>query len=92
MRLLLLFHRLAEVKAITIHPKDFTVVRQAVRQGRCHMFALDDLAHAPQHQITCQQQTAPFAVRLITDAISLIAELLAADYAERLHFSAHRLA
>ena len=41
-RLFLLFHRLAEAKAFTIHLNDFTVVRQAVQQGRCHVFALED--------------------------------------------------
>ena len=62
--LLVLFHRLAEAKAFTIHLKDFTVVSQAVQQSGRHAFALKDLTPVAERQIAGQQQAAAFvAVR-----------------------------
>ena len=58
--LLVLFHRLTEAKAFTIHLKDFTVVRQAVQQSGRHAFALKDLAPVAERQIARQQQAAAF--------------------------------
>lgn len=59
-RLLLLFHRLAEAKAFTIHLKDFTMMRQPIQQGRRHAFALEDLAPIAEGKIARQQKTAAF--------------------------------
>ena len=36
------------------------MVRQAVQQGRCHAFALKDLAPVAERQVAGQQQTAAF--------------------------------
>ena len=58
--LLVLFHRLAEAKAFTIHLKDFAVVRQTVQQSGRHAFALKDLAPVAERQIARQQQAAAF--------------------------------
>ena len=55
-----LFHRLTEAKAFTIHLKDFTVVRQAIQQGGRHAFALKDLPPVAERQIARQQQAAAF--------------------------------
>lgn len=58
--LLVLFHRLTEAKAFTIHLKDFAVVRKAVQQSGCHAFALKDLPPVAERQIARQQQAAAF--------------------------------
>ena len=58
--LLVLFHRLTEAKAFTIHLKDFTVVSQAVQQSGRHAFALKDLTPVAERQIARQQQAAAF--------------------------------
>ncbi len=55
-----LFHRLTEAEAFTIHLKDFAVVCQAVQQCCGHAFALKDLAPVAERQIACQQQAATF--------------------------------
>gem|GEM_PF-3275534 len=59
-RLLLFFHRLAEAKAFTIHLEDFTMMRQAIQQGRRHAFALENLAPIAERKIAGQQKTAAF--------------------------------
>ena len=58
--LLILFHRLTEAKAFTIHLKDLTVVREAVQQSGRHAFALKNLAPIAERQIARQQQAAAF--------------------------------
>ena len=62
---LLLFHRLAEAIAFTIHLEDLTVlnqvaVRQAVQSCGRHPFALEDLAPVAEGQIAGDQQAAAF--------------------------------
>ena len=59
-RLLLFLHRLTEAKAFTIHLEDFTMMRQAIQQGRRHAFALEDLAPVAERKVAGQQKAAAF--------------------------------
>ena len=42
-----------EAKAVTIHLRDFTVVRQAVQQGRCRVFTLGIMALSLPTKLGC---------------------------------------
>lgn len=59
-RLLLLFHRLTEAKAFTIHLKDFAVMSQPIQKSGRHAFALENLAPVAERKVACQQKAAAF--------------------------------
>ena len=55
----LLFHRLAEAVAFTVHLKDFAVVRQPVQERSCHPLALEHLLPFAEGQVAGDEQAGP---------------------------------
>ena len=55
----LLFHRLTEAVAFTVHLKDFAVVRQPVQESSCHPLSLKHLLPFAEWQVAGDQQAGP---------------------------------
>jgi len=61
---LLLFHRLFEAEAFTVHFKDFRMMSQPVQERSRHAFALEDLTPVAEGEVACDEKTATFVAAL----------------------------